>query len=771
MAKKKFDTAAEQAKMLKEAQSIGKALGMEYEDIAGIQEDILNGAIKTNKVMLEELKTAKSIRDTKKETLRIDQTAKELVKDLSDIQKTIQGNYKKLFSTSEDIFQVQKDLVKSKQEEVDKSLKEGKINKDIAKSLSDQLKTRMKDLDVQEQLQKKYQSQFDTLTALGGFLKNNLGAVGELLEGSIGKGIEAFSEEMGKSGDAAQASQTAMKAFGGQLSSSLIKMFSLVGIATLLYTALSDALKAVKDFSAATGASIGQSQELVNSAKQYAATSGLTLATAEKTLDVQKQLIAEFGNINSVSTETAAKVAQIGESFGYGAEMAGQVQASMMSIGASAEDAMKIQGFTSALAEAAGVAPGAVMKDIAQNAKATAKYFAGNPKALAKAAVEAARIGLSLNDMASVADKLLDIEGSLTAQFEASAMLGKTINMDKARQLALDGDIEGATKATLEQVGSIADFEKMSMLQRKKIAQAAGMEVSQIEKALQLQEASKNMSAEQQALVAKYGDALGDISKMNEKDILQRTTSLQAADELNATVTQMKDTFTTILVPIATVFANILQSLSPIVKGIMLPFVLISKLIQYISENVSALTGKFEWLSDISTGLSYVLEGIGVLLSTVLIPYMGVLIAKQIQAARAAIATAIPTIYGAFSKLGPVGFIAGGIAAAAMVGIAHQYMDDGVSQPGYGTRVLSSPEGSISLNNKDTVVAGTNLFDAGNNTSNGSSAKVESLLSELISLTRQSISQPVPVVIGDKAVNEIGKQYATNSSYKPAGSR
>jgi hypothetical protein len=98
-------------------------------------------------------------------------------------------------------------------------------------------------------------------------------------------------------------------------------------------------------------------------------------------------------------------------------------------------------------------------------------------------------------------------------------------------------------------------------------------------------------------------------------------------------------------------------------------------------------------------------------------------------------------------------------------------MDDGVSQPGYGTRVLSSPEGSISLNNKDTVVAGTNLFDAGNNTSNGSSAKVESLLSELISLTRQSISQPVPVVIGDKAVNEIGKQYATNSSYKPAGSR
>ena len=34
--------------------------------------------------------------------------------------------------------------------------------------------------------------------------------------------------------------------------------------------------------------------------------------------------------------------------------------------------------------------------------------------------------------------------------------------------------------------------------------------------------------------------------------------------------------------------------------------------------------------------------------------------------------------------------------------------DDMVS-PGYGKRVLSTPEGSIALNNKDTIVAGTNL--------------------------------------------------------------
>jgi hypothetical protein len=30
---------------------------------------------------------------------------------------------------------------------------------------------------------------------------------------------------------------------------------------------------------------------------------------------------------------------------------------------------------------------------------------------------------------------------------------------------------------------------------------------------------------------------------------------------------------------------------------------------------------------------------------------------------------------------------------------------------GYGTRTLMGPEGAIQLNNKDTVIAGTNLFD------------------------------------------------------------
>src|SRR6185503_1796143 len=65
---------------------------------------------------------------------------------------------------------------------------------------------------------------------------------------------------------------------------------------------------------------------------------------------------------------------------------------------------------------------------------------------------------------------------------------------------------------------------------------------------------------------------------------------------------------------------------------------------------------------------------------------------------------------------GIAGFLIGGpIGAAVGIGAGLLLGDDVMSPgdeapPGYGARTLMSPEGSIALNDKDTVIAGTNLF-------------------------------------------------------------
>jgi hypothetical protein len=58
--------------------------------------------------------------------------------------------------------------------------------------------------------------------------------------------------------------------------------------------------------------------------------------------------------------------------------------------------------------------------------------------------------------------------------------------------------------------------------------------------------------------------------------------------------------------------------------------------------------------------------------------------------------------------------IAVGAALAGYAAIKAITADDMISSPsGYGSRTLMGPEGAIALNNKDTVIAGTNLFPEG----------------------------------------------------------
>ncbi|MCH7807566.1 MAG: hypothetical protein IH995_10605, partial [Proteobacteria bacterium] len=136
------------------------------------------------------------------------------------------------------------------------------------------------------------------------------------------------------------------------------------------------------------------------------------------------------------------------------------------------------------LAEAAGVAPGAIMKDIAASAKDFALYSTDSVKGLAMAAIEAKKLGLSLSDAAAISNNLLDIDTALEAELEASALLGRQINFNKARELALSGDIAGASAAVLSQVGDINAWHNLNVYQRQALAKAAGLEVSQLEKTL-----------------------------------------------------------------------------------------------------------------------------------------------------------------------------------------------------------------------------------------------------------------------------------------------
>ena len=109
-----------------------------------------------------------------------------------------------------------------------------------------------------------------------------------------------------------------------------------------------------------------------------------------------------------------------------------------------------------------------------------AKFSTMGAEGFAKAAVEAAKVGASLTGILSAADGLLKLESSISAQFEAQVLTGKQINLERARQLALDGDIAGLTTEIQSVVGQVGDIQSLNVIQRQSVADAIGISVQDL---------------------------------------------------------------------------------------------------------------------------------------------------------------------------------------------------------------------------------------------------------------------------------------------------
>ena len=96
------------------------------------------------------------------------------------------------------------------------------------------------------------------------------------------------------------------------------------------------------------------------------------------------------------------------------------------------------------------------------------------------AGTAARKLGLEMSAVAGMTESLLNFESSIEAQLQASLLLGRQINLDRARQLALAGDQAGMMQEVLKQVGGEAEFNRMNVLQRKALAESVGVNVEQL---------------------------------------------------------------------------------------------------------------------------------------------------------------------------------------------------------------------------------------------------------------------------------------------------
>jgi len=112
-------------------------------------------------------------------------------------------------------------------------------------------------------------------------------------------------------------------------------------------------------------------------------------------------------------------------------------------------------------------------------------------------------------------------------------LTGKQINTERARQLALDGDIAGLTQEIQSIVGGVGDIQSLNVIQRKSVADAIGISVAD------LLRISRGEQAQQQETVQ---DKLSITNKLlaagNEE-----ATKILVATEDNKTINMNQTTF------------------------------------------------------------------------------------------------------------------------------------------------------------------------------------------------------------------------------------
>lgn len=199
--------------------------------------------------------------------------------------------------------------------------------------------------------------------------------------------------------------------------------------------------------------------------------------------EAAKSLSAEMGGLDDVSFQTQLNTNLMATNMGISVGEAAKITSAFARVtDGSAATAQNLAASTKEFAKQNGIIPSQAMGDIAANSERFAEFSPKAAEGLAMAAVQARKLGVDMSTLGKVTDSLLDFETSITKELELSAMLGRNINLNKARGLAYEGKMGAAVKETISQLGGVEAFNKMDVFQKRQAAEALGVSVDELSK-------------------------------------------------------------------------------------------------------------------------------------------------------------------------------------------------------------------------------------------------------------------------------------------------
>ena len=588
--------------------------------------------------------------------------------------------------------------------------------------------------------------------AFGATLKAALGPMTIILA-LVGGAVKLFQKQKERLKDGVALANKQAQAtadMGRNLGVSAAKAAELAAQASAIGGAMGMTTSQAKQAAGEILSSIGGVEKLTNATMQ-------TFMKLKKFAGMTANDIKNIYNLSKLTGQEAGKVAK---------EMGAQAQQSIKSL--------KLN-----------VSMKQLMSDVGKVSANVKINFGGSAKAITAAVAQAKKLGLEMNQIEGIASSLLNIEDSIAAEMEAELLTGKDLNLEKARLAALNGDQATLMEELAKQGINEAEYSKMNVLQRESLAKAMGMTKDQMDGMLITQKENtasnqdqvdfqqegikammttasllESRAAEEERLKGIGKEQTENMNKLIDAGLKLKETLQPLVDAIFEPILELVTDIATYLVDklalgvgsvkddageIKTNFA----ALAPIIKAIAITWAGI-KTTQFAINSYKKIAMGYDKIkkSDTLFFARYrMMEAKdwlalqGKKLAGYAREKAALIANKAVQAASFLkdVGIAAMRAISSLASIPVVGWGLGLAAAGAVAALAVKYMNDGVQgpvgggKPGY-SRTMFGPEGAISFNDKDTIVAGTNLGGEGGGGSTNSAelARIANLLERLL---------------------------------------
>lgn len=543
------------------------------------------------------------------------------------------------------------------------------------------------------------------------------------------------------------------------------------------------------------GISYNEAAGLSNELNSAANTSYLLNINTQGLTEAFITLNNQFGTFAQISEEALTTFTRLTKEAGLSAESAGMLFRTTVLTGKEVEGTTKeFLGEATALASANGIALNQkqILEEVKNTSQATLLSLGGQPAKIAEAIVQAKLLGVNLQQVEGIASSLLQFESSISSELEAELLTGKNLNLERARLAAINNDLATVAEEIAKQVGTAAEFTARNVIQQEALAKSVGLTREDLAKSLIEREALVKLSGvEGKTAQERFNNLVKEVGleeakkRLGDEALANQLAGQSVQERFTASIEKLKEVFVSLvepLMPVLDVFAEIAGVVSALVAG---PMGQILKLAATLAKYLLPVYGLYKGIlalqsanvaisrvaAIIEAGRLTTLQGqvvargeenaiskISIFLAKTKLFFTNAEYRAQVLTnAQTAIGNTLTKIGNSFKKgglmysigeavvsaiaatmrflgriLGPFA-IPAAIAAGAAIGAAgYKYLkgNDVMSQ-GYGKRTLMAPEGAIQLNDKDTVIAGTDLGGGTQQSSGGGSVNMAPLVAEL----------------------------------------